>query len=157
MSEASCHTEEGSACALPDGQASACGCAPETKQETSALVTPSTQTEKSTRKSSALQTAPVHLLKQPPTLWQKIRGGVMFGVACIASPCCTPLIVPLVIALLAGTPVAAWLTTNLGWVYGGLTLLSALSLGLGFHWMKNKDKIAAAFASRNRQNSPSLK
>ncbi len=64
----------------------------------------------------------------------------MFGVAYVASPCCTPLIVPLVIALLAGTPLAAWLTAHLGWVYGGLTLLSVVSLGLGFHWMRNRPK-----------------
>lgn len=64
----------------------------------------------------------------------------MFAVACIASPCCTPLIVPLGIALLAGTPVAAWLTAYLGWVYGGLTLLSVVSLVLGFRWMNTSSR-----------------
>jgi len=69
------------------------------------------------------------------SVWQKIRSGVMFLVACIASPCCTPLFVPLVSALFAGTPAAIWLGQNLGWVYGGLTLLSVVSLVLGLRWM----------------------
>lgn len=71
-------------------------------------------------------------------MWKKIRSALMFGVACITSPCCTPLIVPLGLALLAGTPVAIWLSANLGWVYGGLTLISIASLVLGFRWMGQK-------------------
>jgi len=71
-------------------------------------------------------------------MWQKIRSGVMFGVACITSPCCTPIIVPTGLALLAGTPVAAWVSANVGWVYGGLTLLSVISLVLGVRWMEQK-------------------
>ncbi len=71
-------------------------------------------------------------------MWQKIRSGLMFGIACIASPCCTPIIVPIAIALLAGTPIAAWLSAYIGWVYGGLTLLSIVSLVLGFRWMGQK-------------------
>jgi len=71
-------------------------------------------------------------------MWKKIRSGVMFAIACVASPCCTPLIVPLGLALLAGTPVAIWASANLGWVYGALTLLSIGSLVLGFRWMKQK-------------------
>lgn len=71
-------------------------------------------------------------------MWQKIRSGLMFGIACVASPCCTPLIVPLGLALLAGTPVAIWASANLGWVYGGLTLLSIASFILGFRWMRQK-------------------
>jgi hypothetical protein len=63
-----------------------------------------------------------NLTDRPETVsrWRQIRGAVMFGVACIASPCCTPLILPIVIALLAGTPAAGWMTQNLGMVYGGL-------------------------------------
>lgn len=72
-------------------------------------------------------------------LWQKIRSGVMFGLACITSPCCTPLIVPLGLALIAGTPLAAWLTHYLSWVYGGLTLVSILSLVLGWRWLRKKE------------------
>lgn len=75
-------------------------------------------------------------------MWKKIRSGFMFVVACVASPCCTPIIVPIGIALLAGTPFAVWMSANLGWVYGGLTLLSVVSLVLGIRWMnQNKKKI----------------
>lgn len=56
----------------------------------------------------------------------------MSGLACITSPCCTPLIVPLGLVLIAGTPLAAWLTQYIGWVYGGLTLVSIISLVLGW-------------------------
>jgi hypothetical protein len=72
--------------------------------------------------------------------WQKIRGGVMFVVACITSPCCTPLLVPLVLSLIAGTPLAAWLGQNVGWVYGGLTLVSAVSLVVGLRWLNKPGK-----------------
>ena len=90
------------------------------------------------------------------SLWQKVRGGVMFGVACIASPCCTPLMVPVILSLLAGTPIAVLLGQNLGWVYGGLTLLSGVSFVLGWRWMgKNSSRktalpiIQAPVASRS--------
>jgi predicted MFS family arabinose efflux permease len=68
-------------------------------------------------------------------MWKKFRSGVMFVIACVTSPCCTPLIVPLGIALLAGTPLALWLSAHLGWVYGGLTIVSVISLVLGLRWM----------------------
>src|SRR5262245_30497828 len=76
----------------------------------------------------------------PPTmkLWQKIRGGVMFGLACLTSSCCTPLIVPLGLALIAGTPLAAWLVHYISWIYGGLTLISIMSLVLGWRWLGQK-------------------
>jgi predicted MFS family arabinose efflux permease len=73
-------------------------------------------------------------------MWKKIRSGLMFVVACVASPCCTPLIVPLALALLAGTPFAIWASAHLGWVYGGLTLLSVVSLVLGLRWMRQKSE-----------------
>lgn len=129
MSDCCQTTEEGNAiCILPaDGQTSVCACNSD-KQETPILfATPPASVDK----------PPSNV---PDTLWQKARAGIMFGVACVASPCCTPLIVPLGVALLAGTPVAAWLATNLGWVYGGLTLLSVVSLGLGVHWTRNQPK-----------------
>ena len=71
-------------------------------------------------------------------MWKKIRSGFMFGIACIASPCCTPLIVPLGLALVAGTPVAVWASAHLGWVYGGLTLVSIVSLVLSLRWLGQK-------------------
>ncbi|MEO5888389.1 MAG: hypothetical protein ABIQ77_12080 [Anaerolineales bacterium] len=73
-------------------------------------------------------------------MWKKIRSGFMFVIACVASPCCTPLIVPLALALLAGTPIAVWASAHLGWVYGGLTLLSITSLVLGLRWMRQKSE-----------------
>jgi len=77
-------------------------------------------------------------------MWKKIRSGLMFLIACVASPCCTPLIVPLGLALLAGTPVAVWASAHLGWVYGGLTLLSIVSLVLGFRWLGQKSETIRA-------------
>jgi hypothetical protein len=131
MSDCCQTTEEGNAiCVLPaDGRTRACAIK---HTEASALVDmPAPHVHQN------LSAAP-----QPasPGRWQKVRSGIMFGVACLASPCCTPLIVPLVIALLAGTPVAVWLTAHLGWVYGGLTLLSVVSLGLGFQWMRKQPR-----------------
>jgi hypothetical protein len=69
---------------------------------------------------------------------RNIRGLVMFGIAGITSPCCVPLIVPIVLGLLAGTPLALWLTQNVGWLYGGLTLVSFVSLLLGLRWMRQR-------------------
>ena len=85
-------------------------------------------------------------------MWKKIRSAVMFGVACIASPCCTPIIVPIAIALLAGTPIAAWLSAYIGWVYGALTLLSIVSLVLGFRWLgqKNEARRKTSLQSMNK-------
>ena len=68
-------------------------------------------------------------------MWKKIRSVVMFVIACVASPCCTPLIIPLGISLLAGMPLAVWLSANVGWLYGGLTLISIVSFVLVFRWM----------------------
>ena len=86
---------------------------------------------------------------QEPSMWKKIRSGVMFGVACIANPCCTPLIIPIAIALLAGTPVAVWMSAKLGWIYGGLTLLSILSLVLAVRWMSQKSNSRHSVEARS--------
>ena len=85
-------------------------------------------------------------------MWKKIRSAVMFGIACIASPCCTPIIIQIAIALLAGTPIAAWLSAYIGWVYGGLTLLSIVSLVLGFRWLgqKNETRRKTSVQSMNK-------
>ena len=64
----------------------------------------------------------------------------MFLVACFTSPCCTPLIVPLAITLLAGTPVALWMSQNLGWVYGVLTVISIISFVLALRRMGKRDQ-----------------
>jgi len=67
--------------------------------------------------------------------WQKMRSGVMFVLSAITCPCHLPIVLPLALALLAGTPAAVWITQNVGWVYGGMTLLFLVSLALGFRWM----------------------
>lgn len=74
----------------------------------------------------------------PPTRWRKIRAGLLLGVGCLTSPCCSPLIVPAVLALLAGTPLAVFLAQYIGWVYAALTLVSLLSLFFGVRalWAK---------------------
>ena len=71
-------------------------------------------------------------------LRDKSLAGLLFALACVTSPCCTPLIVPLALALLVGTPLAAWLGHYLGWVYGGLTLVSVVSFFLGLHRLRQK-------------------
>ena len=77
-----------------------------------------------------------HRQKDVFLFWHNIRSGLMFGIAVIASPCCAPLIVPLILALLAGTPIAIWLSYHTGWVYGGLTLVSIISLVLGLRFVR---------------------
>jgi hypothetical protein len=62
----------------------------------------------------------------------------MFVIACVISLCCTPLYVPLALALLGGTPIAVWLTANISWVYGGLTLLPIIGVVLGWRWLGKK-------------------
>ena len=66
---------------------------------------------------------------------RNLRGMVLFGVGCLTSPCCTPLIVPIVLVLLAGTSVALWISQHLGWVYGGLTIVSVISFALALRWL----------------------
>jgi hypothetical protein len=73
--------------------------------------------------------------------WHEIRSMVMVGIACLTSPCCTPLIVPVLLSLLAGTPLAVWLGANIGWVYGGLTLLSVVSLVMALRWSKTAPRL----------------
>lgn len=83
-----------------------------------------------------------------------MRAPVMFAVACITSPCCTPLLVPLALALLAGTPVAVWLSAHMGWVLGGLTLVSIASFVLAWRWFN--PKTPAPKVSNVRFDSPDL-
>lgn len=109
-------TAEGNAVCIP----SECGCSPSSKEKQPFVLSASDPKEESSG------------------LWKKIRSGFLFGVACVTSPCCTPLVVPLILVALAGTPLAAWIAANLGWVYGGLTLVSVLSLVLGVRWLNQR-------------------
>lgn len=76
-------------------------------------------------------------------LWRKIRTGLAFGLALITSPALTPIIVPRCFdsALLAGTPTATWLMHNAGWVYGGLTLVSLISLIFGLYFLGDRTNV----------------
>jgi len=114
-------TEEGAAVCIP-GE---CSCSTEAKSKEPILISVPLMNESTNQETS---------------MWKKIRSTVMFGIACVASPCCTPIIVPIAITLLAGTPVAAWLSTYIGWVYGGLTLFSIVSLVLGLRWLGQKSE-----------------
>lgn len=120
-----------------NSEVSSCGCNASTTLQTDSIQLVSLSPSKPKR------TLSDHLA-ECKSMWQKIRGGVMFVVACIASPCCTPLIVPVVLALLAGTPAAVWLGQNLGWVYGGLTLLSVVSFVMAFRWMGKNGRRAVS-------------
>lgn len=113
-------TKEGNAVCVPGS----CSCSTETKNSQPIVLSILSLTKNK---------------NQEKNMWQKIRSGFMFVIAGIASPCCTPIIVPIGIALLAGTPIAIWASANIGWVYGGLTLLSVVSLALGIRWMKQKN------------------
>jgi hypothetical protein len=83
--------------------------------------------------------------------WKKVRAAVMFGIACLTSPCCTPLIVPLLIGLLAGTPAAVWITHNVGLIYGLLTLISVISLILALRWMNKRQSSQPAAIQPSNQ------
>lgn len=76
-------------------------------------------------------------------VWKKLRLGLMFGLALSTSPAVTPIIVPRCFdsALLAGTPAALWVTHNAGWVYGGLTFISLVSLIFGLYFWGDKTNV----------------
>ena len=71
--------------------------------------------------------------------WQKFRRGVMFIISAVTCPCHLPIVLPIVLVLLAGTPTALWITNHIGWVYGGIAFIFVLSLGLGFLWLHQPD------------------
>jgi len=118
------NTEDGSAVCVPG----ACSCSSEAKSKEPIVLSVPAKNKKIISFNQI----------EENSMWKKIRAGFMFVVAFVTSPCCTPLIVPLGLALLAGTPVAVWLSANVGWVYGGLTLISIASFVLAYRWMGNK-------------------
>lgn len=127
--ESCCRTTESGAqvCVRPtDGQKAAC--ASQSEATISAAEIPVLPVQ---------LTAP-RVRSAPQEIGQKFRAGVLLTVACVASPCCTPILVSLVLAALAGTPAAAWIGHNLGWVYGGLTLLSVISFVAGWRLLNRR-------------------
>lgn len=133
-------TEDGNAvCILPQAVESAsCGCS--SSADSSCGCNTSATIQINAIQAVASQEQPkltfASRLAECVSFWRRFRASIMFVVACIASPCCTPVIVPVILALLAGTPAALWMTQNLGVVFGGLTLLSAVSFVLAFRWMR---------------------
>jgi hypothetical protein len=142
-------TEDGAAVCIPG----ACSCSTETKSSEPILLSVSPSIES---KPARIQKIDPYNQNEENTMWKKIRSGVMFGVACVSSPCCTPLFIPLGLALLAGTPIAAWASTHLGWVYGGLTLLSIISLVLGVRWMGQRSDSKSS-SSKSKTDAPATR
>jgi hypothetical protein len=71
-------------------------------------------------------------------LGQTLSGALMFAVACLA--CCAPLIVPVILGLVAGTPLAALLTFSSGWLVGGLALLLVVVSRVGWYLYKKSTR-----------------
>jgi hypothetical protein len=136
-------TEDGSAmCMVPQQtEAAACGCdtgASSCGCGNAATIQPNSIQVVELKPTRRKRTLSDHLAECKST-WEKIRVGVVFVVACAFSPCCTPLFVPLILGLLAGTPAAVWLDQNIGWVYGVLTVISVVSIILALRWMGKSD------------------
>lgn len=81
-----------------------------------------------------------------------LGSAVLFIVACLTSPCCTPVLVPLGLALLANTPLALWLPGALGWVYTALTIICVSSLIFAFvsfqrrfRWLSRSSRSSRSF------------
>lgn len=58
----------------------------------------------------------------------------MIAFAVITCPCHLPVVVPLLVALFAGTPAAILIAKYTDWVYGVMAGLFALTLGLALQW-----------------------
>jgi hypothetical protein len=124
-------------CCVPTHGQRGCDCASQANPAQSVVLLEKPFSIERTRLITQGNKAPLNAAQQRTanrgrgSLQHNIRGGVLLGLACITSPCCTPLIVPAVLGLLATTPITLWLTQNVGWLYGGLTLVSCLSLVVG--------------------------
>jgi hypothetical protein len=60
---------------------------------------------------------------------------MMAAFAVITCPCHLPLVLPIILGVLAGTPIAVWITQHVGWVYGGMAIVFLVSLLLTLRWM----------------------
>jgi hypothetical protein len=94
---------------------------------------------RSVRKRSLRQRTDPGTHKPGKSIGKSLWGIGSLAVACLVSPCCAPLWVPVVLSLLAGTPLAVFLSASLGWVYAGLTILFLLSLFLGWRWLRQSN------------------
>lgn len=68
-------------------------------------------------------------------LWNKFRSGVMLFISAVTCPCHLPIVLPIVLVILAGTPTALWITKHTGWIYGGTAIIFMLTLALGINWL----------------------
>lgn len=83
-----------------------------------------------------------HSYTPSPHLGRKLWTSALFVIATVTSPCCSPLVVVLLVTVAAGTPLAAWVTQNLAWIYGGLTAISILSFIVGISRLRQKKLLA---------------
>jgi predicted MFS family arabinose efflux permease len=70
-----------------------------------------------------------------------LTGLCLVLLSCFTSPCCTPLIVPALLALVEGKPAAMWISQHLGWIYDMLTIVSQRSFVLALRWMRQHQAI----------------
>ena len=72
----------------------------------------------------------------------KVWGGVLFVTGFIACPCHLIITLPLILGLLAGTGVGAFLSDNQGLVYGVATGYFIMGLAGGIYlWNRRKSKL----------------
>lgn len=71
--------------------------------------------------------------------WRKLQIALLFSSSVINCSCHLPLVLPLALALFVGTPAAVWITYNVGFVYGGMTLFFIVSIALGVGWTSRRN------------------
>src|SRR5260370_32430114 len=85
-------------CNVPTHGQQGCNCASQANPAKSAALLEKTFSIEATRQVIQHHIAPLNVAQEPAAIrgsgGRNIRGGVMLGVACITSPCCTPFIVP---------------------------------------------------------------
>lgn len=70
--------------------------------------------------------------------WHKIRGYLAVGVGLAACPCHLPLTLPLLLALIGGTALGAWLATHQAILFVVSAGLFVGGLALGLRWLNSR-------------------
>ena len=70
--------------------------------------------------------------------WHKIRGYLAVGVGLVACPCHLPLTLPLLLVLIGGTALGAWLATHLAILFAASAVLFVGGLALGVRWLNSR-------------------
>lgn len=86
--------------------------------------------------------------------WHQIRSSGMLAISIVACPCHLPLVLPIALTLLAGTPIAIWLTQSVNWVAGALTIIFLSSLVIGLRWMTTSQSSAMPPSSPTSSRAP---